>query len=142
MQAAVPPLLFASEAGSNGEPTSSLLELRGGTDADMAPPVAYLQHVLLPALRRLWGIQIDDKARIICVRQSGLNLCCCRALCWTGAMNVNIAVNAAHDIILLKHTSANGRIVTKTRRCLDTEHTNIVSKQLSGHMTAHETLKC
>ncbi len=31
------------------------LELRGGTDADMAPPAAYLTHVLLPLLGRAFG---------------------------------------------------------------------------------------
>ena len=30
----------------------SQLTLRGGTDATMAPPVGYAQHVLLPLLRR------------------------------------------------------------------------------------------
>jgi RNA 3'-terminal phosphate cyclase (ATP) len=33
--------------------TSSTLTLRGGTDASFAPPIGYLQHVLLPTLQRL-----------------------------------------------------------------------------------------
>ena len=36
---------------------TSELDLRGGTDASMAPPVAYVQQVLLPMLRRLQGIE-------------------------------------------------------------------------------------
>lgn len=36
--------------------TASELDLRGGTDAAMAPPVGYLQHVLLPTLRRRLGV--------------------------------------------------------------------------------------
>ncbi len=39
--------------------TVSHLELRGGTDAAMAPPVGYMQHVLLPLLRAKLGIQLD-----------------------------------------------------------------------------------
>lgn len=33
----------------------STLTLRGGTDASFAPPIGYLQHVLLPTLQRLLG---------------------------------------------------------------------------------------
>ena len=36
------------------------LSLSGGTDADMAPPVGYQQHVLFPMLRKLWGLRIED----------------------------------------------------------------------------------
>ena len=36
-----------------------MLELRGGTDAPMAPSIGYLQHVLLPVLRRLFGLTLD-----------------------------------------------------------------------------------
>ena len=57
MQAAVPALLFATSSG-NPEVLSTLL-LKGGTDADMAPPVAYLQQVLVPTLRRLYDLQIE-----------------------------------------------------------------------------------
>ena len=32
---------------------ASVLDLRGGTDAAMAPPVGYVQHVLLPMLHHL-----------------------------------------------------------------------------------------
>lgn len=41
LQAAVPCLLFAAP-GADGR-TVSHLELRGGTDASMAPPVGYMQ---------------------------------------------------------------------------------------------------
>ena len=37
--------------------TASELDLRGGTDAAMAPPVGYMQHVLLPTLRRRLGVR-------------------------------------------------------------------------------------
>lgn len=33
----------------------STLTLRGGTDASFAPPIGYLQLVLLPTLQRLMG---------------------------------------------------------------------------------------
>ena len=56
-QAALPCLLFAAP-GADGS-TASQLELRGGTDAAMAPPVGYLQHVLLPTLRTRLGIQAE-----------------------------------------------------------------------------------
>ena len=36
---------------------TSVLDLRGGTDASMAPPAAYAQQVLLPMLHRLQGVQ-------------------------------------------------------------------------------------
>ena len=36
---------------------TSVLDLRGGTDASMAPPAAYAQQVLLPLLHRLQGVQ-------------------------------------------------------------------------------------
>ncbi|PRW59938.1 RNA 3 -terminal phosphate cyclase [Chlorella sorokiniana] len=36
--------------------TASELDLRGGTDAAMAPPAGYMQHVLLPTLRRRLGV--------------------------------------------------------------------------------------
>lgn len=37
--------------------TASVLDLRGGTDAAMAPPVGYMQHVLLPTLRSRLGVR-------------------------------------------------------------------------------------
>lgn len=40
----------------------SSLELRGGTDADMAPPVAYLTDVVAPLLNRLLGLQLQVRA--------------------------------------------------------------------------------
>lgn len=39
--------------------TTTQLELRGGTDADMAPPVGYLIDVLVPLLRNLYGHLLD-----------------------------------------------------------------------------------
>ena len=36
----------------------SELELRGGTDAAMAPPVGYLQHVLVPVLKSRLGLDV------------------------------------------------------------------------------------
>ena len=45
-------LLAAVQAG-----TTSDLDLRGGTDAAMAPPAGYMQHVLLPVLRRRLGVR-------------------------------------------------------------------------------------
>lgn len=57
-QAALPCLLLASPAS---EEDVSTLDLRGGTDAAMAPPVGYLQYILLPTLRRLFGADVTDK---------------------------------------------------------------------------------
>ncbi len=37
--------------------TASELDLRGGTDAAMAPPAGYMQHVLLPTLRRRLAVR-------------------------------------------------------------------------------------
>ena len=72
VQAALPCLLMAgpgeSAAGSAlpaddaPQPISSVrsvLRLRGGTDASMAPPVGYAQHVLLPLLRRKLGVDVS-----------------------------------------------------------------------------------
>ena len=36
---------------------TSILELRGGTDAAMAPPVSYVDQILLPMLERLQGVK-------------------------------------------------------------------------------------
>ncbi len=35
------------------------MTLRGGTDAPMAPPVGYLQHVFAPMARRLMGLDLE-----------------------------------------------------------------------------------
>lgn len=35
------------------------IELRGGTDAAMAPPYAYSEHVLLPMVRRHLGLRLE-----------------------------------------------------------------------------------
>lgn len=58
MQAALPCLLFAAPHPAK---EVSTLDLRGGTDAAMAPPVDYMLHVLLPTLRRLFGIDIQGE---------------------------------------------------------------------------------
>ena len=53
-------MLYAVPDVSSAEPSrASVLELRGGTDAPMAPSIGYLQHVLLPVLRRLFGLTLD-----------------------------------------------------------------------------------
>uniref|UniRef100_A0A383VKH4 Uncharacterized protein n=1 Tax=Tetradesmus obliquus TaxID=3088 RepID=A0A383VKH4_TETOB len=52
VQQALPCLLFAQQPR---ESTVSTLTLRGGTDASFAPPIGYLQLVLLPTLQRLMG---------------------------------------------------------------------------------------
>lgn len=38
-----------------------MVDLRGGTDAAMAPPVGYMQQILLPTLRRLFNIDITER---------------------------------------------------------------------------------
>ncbi|CAL8469495.1 g9036 [Coccomyxa elongata] len=57
-QAALPCLLFFSP---NGGRDTTTLDLRGGTDAAFAPPVGYMQHILLPMLRRLLDINVTEK---------------------------------------------------------------------------------
>lgn len=61
MQAALPCLIMAAANPTPGEdmPDSrtSVLKLQGGTDAAMAPPVSYIQQVLLPMLQRLQGVK-------------------------------------------------------------------------------------
>lgn len=47
----------SSPEGPMSDGHTSVLDLRGGTDASMAPPAAYAQHVLLPMLHRLQGVQ-------------------------------------------------------------------------------------
>jgi RNA 3'-terminal phosphate cyclase (ATP) len=51
-QTALPCMLFATGAGP------CTLHLKGGTDTQMAPPVDYLLHVLLPTLRSALGVHI------------------------------------------------------------------------------------
>ena len=57
---------------------TSVLDLRGGTDASMAPPVAYIQQVLLPMLQRLQGIEasIDLQKRGFFPKASVSNVVC------------------------------------------------------------------
>ncbi|DBB09794.1 TPA: hypothetical protein ACH3X3_001416 [Trebouxia sp. C0006] len=60
-QAALPCLIMAqansSPAGKMPDGQTSVVELRGGTDAAMAPPVSYTEHVLLPMLQRLQDVK-------------------------------------------------------------------------------------
>ena len=58
LQAALPCLLYAAPSASREPHGASTLELRGGTDAAMAPSISYLQHVLLPTLRSLFGLTL------------------------------------------------------------------------------------
>ena len=51
-QSALPCMLFSRGDGP------CMLHLKGGTDTNMAPPVDYLLHVLLPTLRSQLGVQI------------------------------------------------------------------------------------
>lgn len=58
----------ASKGGAAATEESPVrLQLSGGTDADMAPPVGYQQHVLFPTLRKLWGLQIDDRVSYVAI---------------------------------------------------------------------------
>ncbi|GIL60531.1 hypothetical protein Vafri_15083 [Volvox africanus] len=62
LQAAMPVCVFAGPALSlepGGDPGFGQLELKGGTDADMAPPVGYLIEVLIPLLRNRYGNLLD-----------------------------------------------------------------------------------
>ena len=66
VQVSLPCLLFAESGdpeglGSGGGPrlggeTGTTLVLKGGTDADMAPPIDYLTKVFVPTMRRLFGL--------------------------------------------------------------------------------------
>ena len=76
MQAALPCLLYAVPDVPSAEPgVSSVLELRGGTDAPMAPSIGYLQHVLLPMLRRLFGLTLALQVGFVGWRYSGRAFC-------------------------------------------------------------------
>ena len=66
-QAALPCLLLAAQHGAT---CASELDLRGGTDAAMAPPAAYLAEVLLPTLRRCLGVEASLQ-----VSASGIGRC-------------------------------------------------------------------
>ena len=60
MQSALPCLLMsAPRNNADGEAGQSVLSLKGGTDAAMAPPVSYTQQVLVPMLKRLLGVDMD-----------------------------------------------------------------------------------
>ena len=48
---------ISSPSGAMPDGQTSVLDLRGGTDASIAPPAAYAQQVLLPMLHRLQGVQ-------------------------------------------------------------------------------------
>ena len=85
MQAALPCLIMA-QANSSPEQMpdgqTSVVELRGGTDAAMAPPVSYIQQVLLPMLQRLQGVKasIDLQRRgffpKVCLIKEQLQIAC------------------------------------------------------------------
>ena len=61
LQAALPALLFTGGTEADSASLPSTLQLYGGTDAEFAPPVGYMQKILLPTLRRLWGLDIADQ---------------------------------------------------------------------------------
>lgn len=51
---------FAAPTHIRGRaPGSSVLELKGGTNADMAPPADYMQQVLVPSLRQLLHVDVS-----------------------------------------------------------------------------------
>lgn len=61
------------------------IELRGGTDAAMAPPYGYSEHVLLPTLRRHLGLRLDMQ----CAKHGGFpkvtgSTCVCLGLAFRG----------------------------------------------------------
>lgn len=58
-QTAIPCLLFAKSTERSDLKGYSTLSLRGGTDATLAPPVGYMQHVLLPLLEQCAGISVE-----------------------------------------------------------------------------------
>ncbi|CAG9466632.1 unnamed protein product [Pedinophyceae sp. YPF-701] len=61
-QAALPCAVFASPAV--GAPDARVrMTLQGGTDADLAPPVGYMQQVLLPTLREHFGVRVEMEVR-------------------------------------------------------------------------------
>lgn len=57
VQSILPCLLFA-KPDENGNQVSTV-ELRGGTDVAMAPPVDYLRYVLIPTLKSRFGIDAE-----------------------------------------------------------------------------------
>ena len=73
---ALPCLLFAvngqkgTELRSGGDTREgdglaggTLLTLKGGTDADMAPPIDYLAQVFAPTMQRLFGLDSLEVSR-------------------------------------------------------------------------------
>ena len=50
------PAVLALPTSRSAAASTSSLALRGGTDADMAPPIDYLTQVLAPSLKRLLGL--------------------------------------------------------------------------------------
>jgi len=56
-QACLPLLLLAGPSADGS--SLSRLDLGGGTDAAAAPPASYVSAVLLPTLRRLFGVEVD-----------------------------------------------------------------------------------
>ncbi|KAL0947295.1 hypothetical protein HGRIS_013413 [Hohenbuehelia grisea] len=77
LQTALPIVLFApprsddaqqNSADTSSKQTPSTLILRGGTNASLAPQIEYAQHVLLPFIKRQFGI---DEATSILVKRRG-----------------------------------------------------------------------
>ena len=60
-QAALPCALLAGAGRGGGR--ASVLSLRGGTDAQAAPPADYARCVLTPMLRRRLGVDVELEAR-------------------------------------------------------------------------------
>jgi len=57
IQSILPCLLFATPDKEGNE--ISTVELRGGTDVGMAPPIDYLRYVLMPLLKSKFGIDME-----------------------------------------------------------------------------------
>ena len=60
-QAAIPCLLMAADQSNNHTDSvlTSALDLRGGTDATMSPPIDYMRFVLLPMLARVFAKDVS-----------------------------------------------------------------------------------
>ncbi|KAF7322639.1 RNA terminal phosphate cyclase domain 1 [Mycena chlorophos] len=53
------PLLLFSNSGSQSGVAPSVLKLKGGTNADHAPQIDYIQHVFLPFAKRHFGLSVE-----------------------------------------------------------------------------------
>ncbi len=54
----------AAHAESGPSAGLSQLDLRGGTDTAMAPPVGYMEAILLPTLRQRLGVDVSLRVRM------------------------------------------------------------------------------